>query len=1636
MRKLLPLLVLAMCHFLLAFPQDNFTVNFQSTQVNFPENIQTYLQTGDLDQDQVGSRTYRYLQFYKIPNSQQRNQMQSRGIKLLDYIPNKVYLASLPSNANPSFLLNGLGIRSVLKPGFGEKISSRLRAGDLPSYALNGNKIALILHIPSDLSLSWAKNELRQAGIAVSSQERGRKYIEVEVDIQAYPQLEALPYITFIEPIPSPPVAEDFRGRALHKANAINSLAPMGRKYDGEGISILVRDDGALGPHIDFQGRLNSQFLTGGADGTHGDGVAGIMAGSGNLDPQAQGMASGSDLYVSRYSPSFIEMNNLHFNQGVVITNSSYSDGCNDGYTSTTETVEFQTLSSTGQSLLHVFSAGNSGNSDCGYGAGARWGNITGGHKIAKNVIATANLDTDGSLMASSSRGPASDGRIKPDLAANGNNHLSTSPGNAYSPFGGTSGAAPGVAGVATQLYHAYRELNADTLPKSGLIKAVMLNSADDLGNKGPDFRFGWGRINAFRAVRILENRTWLSSSIEQDSSNTHLLKVPAGVKEMRVMTYWMDPAASTLASTALVNDLNTKLNLPSGSSLDPWILDSNPNPSNLNNPAIRGVDSLNNVEQVTIENPAAGNYVLEVHGHSLAQGPQEYYVVYMYVLDDITVTHPIGGENLVPGEDVRIHWGAAGDQGNFIIEYSEDEGASWNLVDNQVAGYLRVYDWQVPANITAKGLIRVSRGSQAGQSEFPFHVLSIPQDLNIIQTCNTNIKIQWDSVAGATDYDVFLLGAVTMDSIGTTSSTVFDIPISNAFADYWIAVRARSNDIIGRRTVAIEQIGGVFNCPNGNDLQVLSINTPLQAGYPACSNDVPVEITLFNAGIFTQTNFTVRYRIIGTNNTNETFTDTLDPGEIKTYRFTTPFSPPQAAGTYVFRSSLSVFGDQNTANNFVDHTLTINGNSSFAGPYTEDFESYTLCATTIDCGGTVCPLGNGWTNAENGLADSIDWRVNSGSTPSVFTGPSEDHAPGNPGGSYLYLESSGGCNFREAKLLSPCIDISGMTKPTMSLWYHMYGEDMGELHVDVFNGSDWTESIAFVSGNQGNAWREIQIPLDTYADSTVSIQIRGITDIDFKGDMAIDDFSIFEAAATPTAEFVSDFSTVCPGGLVNFTDASDLDPNSWNWSISPASFSFTNATNSGSQNPAVIFQDYGFYTVSLSISNPYGSDSIVKQQFIRVRDGEQLPLSEDFESINFPPDQWSLFNPDLRDTWESRVVTGSNGQPSRAAFVDNFNYNASGSRDGLNSWVVDLSTAIEPYLIFEYAYARQTTTQSEELEILISNNCGESFSQVIFNRSESALLTGGNQLSFWTPSSTQWDQVNLDLSAFIGDVIAIQFVNINGNGNSMFLDNILIQDLQEVNPVAALTSDVPMICPGESFTFSDTSAGNNLDYSWNFGADATPNAAILPGPHQVQFNTPGIKQIILSISNSSGTSIDTLEVEVLPEVVSAFQFALEPDTSYQAFTFTSQAQNADQVSWDFGDGTTATGSPVTHTYTVNGNYSIQMIATNSCGNDTSVQQLDISNVGLADLYPGLDIQIQQNPGDGLFGLKLEGAERIEQMDFTVMNLQGQRLVEFEMAPWKGELQRKVDLRKYPKGIYFMQVQVGQLTHSIKLIRQ
>ena len=97
-----------------------------------------------------------------------------------------------------------------------------------------------------------------------------------------------------------------------------------------------------------------------------------------------------------------------------------------------------------------------------------------------------------------------------------------------------------------------------------------MLNTADDLGRPGPDYLFGYGRVNARRAVESLTANTFFEGDLSQGDSTIINIDVPSGAAELRVMLLWNDPAGAPFASPAITNDLDMTLSDPSvGGPLD-----------------------------------------------------------------------------------------------------------------------------------------------------------------------------------------------------------------------------------------------------------------------------------------------------------------------------------------------------------------------------------------------------------------------------------------------------------------------------------------------------------------------------------------------------------------------------------------------------------------------------------------------------------------------------------------------------------------------------------------------------------------------------------------------------------------------------------------------------------------------------------------------------------------------------------------------------------------------------------------------------------------------------------------------------------------------------------------------------------
>jgi len=794
----------------------NFPVNLKSGTQFYPNNILEFI-SSKKKEETVQNRYYKFVQFNSIPSQTSKEQMIESGMLFLEYIPMNTYLVSFPENFDKNNLLS-YNIKSVMKITNEDRMAELATNLPYPEWAKEEGNVVLFLSFYEDLDFNTCVERLGDEIISIKSK---NKYVnKVLVSVKEDDVYYLLKYnsIRLIDLTPEPGKPEHELSRNMHRSTLVNTRYKGGRKYDGSGVVVVDNDDGIVGPHIDFTGRMTQPGVTG-ITGTHGDMTAGIIAGSGNLDPTMGGMAPGCDLIIQNYRSSLPNTVSFHTNDSAVIFSSSYSNGCNAGYTSLARQVDQEIRLN--PTMIQVFSAGNSNNTNCGYGAGTQWGNVTGGHKQGKNVIATANLENNMSLANSSSIGPANDGRIKPDIAAHGNGNFSTAPNNTYSRGSGTSAACPSISGVMAQMYNAYQVLKGSR-PESGLMKCIILNTAEDFGNIGPDFKYGWGRVNALRSVEAIETSRYLSSSISNGGNNTHQISVPSNVKEVKVMVYWHDFEGSTSATKALVNNLDVKIELGTTTFL-PWILNPTPNSTTLNSPATKGIDTLNNMEQVSIVNPASGTYSLKVAGTSVPQGPKKYFVTYEFIYDELRLSNPNGGEGFVPGVTERIFWDAYGNTGIFTLKYSIDSGSSWNNIGT-AAATSRYRDWTVPSSVTGKALVKIERGTLSDVSEHTFTIINRPTNLTVTKVCPTFMEISWTGAVGANEYEIYLLGNKYMDSVGRTSGTTFQIPIANPIAAQWFSVssiKSNNSGNVGRRQIANYYPGGLLNCMLAKDAAI-----------------------------------------------------------------------------------------------------------------------------------------------------------------------------------------------------------------------------------------------------------------------------------------------------------------------------------------------------------------------------------------------------------------------------------------------------------------------------------------------------------------------------------------------------------------------------------------------------------------------------------------------------------------------------------------------------------------------------------------------------------------------------------------------------------------------------------------------
>jgi PKD repeat protein len=346
-----------------------------------------------------------------------------------------------------------------------------------------------------------------------------------------------------------------------------------------------------------------------------------------------------------------------------------------------------------------------------------------------------------------------------------------------------------------------------------------------------------------------------------------------------------------------------------------------------------------------------------------------------------------------------------------------------------------------------------------------------------------------------------------------------------------------------------------------------------------------------------------------------------------------------------------------------------------------------------------------------------------------------------------------------------------------------------------------------------------------------------------------------------PEADFVAlPYSTCSISDTVSLLDASQFGAATWQWNIYPSTFNFVNGTTASSQNPKVVFTAKGQYTVTLTVGNQYGNNTLTKPKVIAVG-GKPLPFTEDFEDAGFV-EQWQISNPDNGITWQSATVAGN--QPgNQAASINFYNYNgATGAKDGLISPALSFAGFNNINLTFDHAYRRYSTSRSDSLKVYISTNCGQSWILLASYGEDGTTnwVTAGTSTTAFVPTSaSDWCGTvgsaackSINLNAYAGtEGIRIKFEGVNGYGNNLYLDNINITGTATTKPTADFVGSTTG-CSVDVFNFYDVSSASPVSWSWSFPGGA-PATSISETP-QVAYATGGTYTITLLATNAAGT--------------------------------------------------------------------------------------------------------------------------------------------------------------------------------------
>lgn len=881
------------------------------------------------------------VRFNHKPSKEVISSLRSKGVVMLNYLSENACLVSINNSLTESALTT-TGITGVVDVQAAWKLSD-----DVSSLMLTNNQLVnLDVSFVEGIGIEDIKLFISQhQAVIVSNRLNTLGYCQVSVpsvNIKKIADWHGVSYVAaHAEDVPL-----NINAKAINRgqvASAPNSSEGYGLK--GKGVAVGVGDNVSGNFHVDLFDRIinfNPQSYT-----NHGVHINGIVGGAGIIDPKGEGTAPATTLTNHLYSDVLDATPSIFKQYKVVATNNSYSafqGSCEYAGTYDGLSAGLDKLCIENDKVLQVFAAANDGLFDCApYPKG--FATIAGGYQVAKNALVVASTDKEYVNADNSSRGPVKDGRLKPEISAVGVNVNSTTRNEEYLVASGTSMACPQVAGAAALITERWKQISPAIEPRSDVLKALLINGATDIGIQGPDFRFGFGFLNIERSLIMLDSNRFVTDDVTNGAQKTFSINVPAGSSALKVFLYWHDVPASAMSAKQLVNDIDLEVTEPGGKLHKPLVLDAAP--TQINNPAVEKEDRLNNSEQVVVYNPIAGSYTITIKGHNVTSATQKFVIAYDFLPQGIAVKYPLAGTSVKANDSMYIYWDATTGSNSFTLEYSDNDGAIWNLIDNSIAAEQRHYKWLVPDNINSgKCRIRLKRNSTADESVTGLFIINNQAELQLSGTqCPGYFRLNWGAIPNATGYEILQKAGAELVVIDTAFATEYTLSGLSLDSTYYVSVRPLIDGLSGYRSLSIKRIPNDGDCAGNisdGDIMIDRILSP-QSGRVLTSTELGathlLRVRVRNLDDAVCDSFKLSYNINGGAWQSEVFT-TLPANGLKSVNVIG--LDLATVGDYVIRVAVENIhnADNVSKNDSTAHYISQLPNNPIALGYIDDFES------------------------------------------------------------------------------------------------------------------------------------------------------------------------------------------------------------------------------------------------------------------------------------------------------------------------------------------------------------------------------------------------------------------------------------------------------------------------------------------------------------------------------------------------------------------------------------------------------------------------------------------------------------------------------------------------------------------------